>query len=59
MNKIIIKFDNKDVNVKAKNVGEEEVIHIVSMIASQIAKNNNICKKHFQEIMGKYYDEAD
>jgi len=59
MKKIIIKFDEKDINVKSKNVNDSEVIHIASIIVAKIAKENNICKKHFQEIMGKYYEDAE
>ena len=59
MKKIIIKFDDEDIEVKAKKVGDNEVIHIASMIVAKIAKDNNICKEQFQEIMGKYYEDVE
>lgn len=57
--KIIIKFNDKEIELIRNKIDDCEVLHILTQIIVGLSKENDINKQDLVEIVKKYYDEAE
>lgn len=58
-NKIIIKFNDKEIGLVREKIDDCEVLHILTQIIVKFSKRNGINKEDLAEIVEKYYDETE